>query len=202
MYVPHWGPPLASPPSARTRFDSRLERDCGKRTITPKAELIFKSGGFSRGRREEGVPTGQAESSAPGPLCRRQSFPQAAASGCVTRRATEKPQEQPEPREPHQHPEVSVGTRQGAPHPQHTHTDTHAQVLAERHVALIISCDEEGPRRRGTPRYGRGQNSWRERSPLRLTEEEGWAKGQQSPSGPRHLRHLLLLPPKQPSTWR
>lgn len=58
-------------------FDSRLERDCEKRTITPEAELIFKSGGFSRGRREEGVPKGHAETGQPGPPCRCQSFLQA-----------------------------------------------------------------------------------------------------------------------------
>lgn len=67
----------------------------------PEAELIFKSGGFSRGRREEGIPTGQAETGAPCPPCRRQSFTKAAASGCFTRRAVEQPQEPPEPQRPH-----------------------------------------------------------------------------------------------------
>lgn len=65
MYVSNWGPPHTSPPGPKTRFDSGLERDCGKGEITPEAELIFKSGGVSRGRREKGVPTGQAETRAP-----------------------------------------------------------------------------------------------------------------------------------------
>lgn len=74
-------------------FDSGLERDCEKRTITPEDELIFKSGGFSLGRRREaGVPKGHAEPDQPGPPCRCQSFLQAVASGCFTRRAMEKPQ--------------------------------------------------------------------------------------------------------------
>lgn len=68
------GFPTRPQPGPRTRFDSGLERDCGKRTITPEAELIFKSGGLSQGRREEGVPTGQTETGAPGPPCGRQSF--------------------------------------------------------------------------------------------------------------------------------
>lgn len=65
MYVSNWGPTQASPPGPKTRFDSGLECDCGKGEITPEAELIFKSGGFSRGRREKGVPTSQAETRAP-----------------------------------------------------------------------------------------------------------------------------------------
>jgi hypothetical protein len=107
---PHWGPPHASPPGLRTRFNSGLEHDCGTGAITPEAELIFESGGFSRGHRKEGVPTRPW----PRPLCLRQYFSQAVVSGCFPRRAMEQPQEWPEPRRPHQHPEVNMETHRGA----------------------------------------------------------------------------------------
>ena len=117
------GFPTRPQPGPRTGFDSGLECDCGKRTITPEAELIFKSGGFSQGRREEGVPTGQAETGAPGPPCGRQSFRKPRPLGGFTRRAMKKPQEQHEPLQPHQNPRVNIGTHPG--HLKHTHTHTH-----------------------------------------------------------------------------
>ena len=166
------GFPTRPQPGPRTGFDSGLECDCGKRTITPEAELIFKSGGFSQGRREEGVPTGQAETGAPGPPCGRQSFRKPRPLGGFTRRAMKKPQEQHEPLQPHQNPRVNIGTHPGHLKHTHTHTHTHAESFTKWRTAELSAEPEKDPGgggQRGTARPGLGTK----RASSQSMEEEG-----------------------------